>query len=133
MHHRLTIICLPLLFFLGCSGQINPANLSYEGKWKRILEVTKDINAILEKVNDKASSDKAAPRLERLVTEYNALDAAIENSSADSMEQMTRIQKQYMQPLLAELMKVGGHAIRCNLDPDISATAEVLAKMEDQN
>ena len=124
------VILVSLFFLAGCNTATNPANLSYEGKWKRILEVAKELNAELETVTDKASSEKAAPRLKKLVAEYNALDAAIDSSSADSAEQMQRVAKQYMQPILTEMMTTGSHAIRCKLNPDLSAASEAIEKMD---
>lgn len=133
MQRASSLFIVWMFLFAGCNTATNPANLSYEGKWKRILEVAKEINVELESVTDKASSEKAAPRLKKLVAEYNALDAAIQNSSADSAEQMQRVAKQYMQPILTEMMATGSHAIRCKLNPHLSAASEALEALNNND
>lgn len=133
MQRRKLAAGLTLLLLLGCSMATNPASLSYEGKWRRILEVSKEINAELENVTDQASSEQAAPRLRALVAEYNSLDAAIESSSAQSMEQMNRIQSEYMQPLMAELMTTATHAMRCQFDSNLAATSDAISGMDSNN
>jgi len=129
MHKRSKVrklaICVAALLPLLLSGC---GRDSLESLRKQQLLTVKEANDLLETIKDKASADKAKPRLKELGDRWRDLDKRVGDLPPIPTEEEARVQKKYDDELNGAKMRYFRESIRVSLVP---GGAEVLKEVGD--
>jgi hypothetical protein len=105
MRTRLLLPTLPLLLVAACGGGLG----SHKGVAQAKIDVVDDMLEILEGVNDKASAQKAKPKIEALekrMDEINAAEAKLGEPTPEEAQELMGTVMKDMMSRMERMMKV---------------------------
>lgn len=126
---RSSILALAFAIVLGltsCGGETHEALASES------IGLMEDFTGSLAKIDDKASAEKQAGELERLVTKMKDVQARMEKLGAPSEEKGAELSKKLEEGMGAAMQKMSRELMRIGSNPEIMSVVGPLLEKLDQ-